>query len=180
MANSRLKKEEIDRLLSDLFAERRMLTYKLDRVREAITGLKSERAEKEDAASAKEAKAARKAAGAAKRKTRRKPGRRKKRETGRGYRLNDWDNMVAGAIAKADKPLAKKELLEKTSAWAKKTYAGMSDAEVEQKLTRTLQKLSGKRGVLGQHRTGRQRGVHYGLVDWFFHGKLREAYRMKV
>ncbi|MFN3876339.1 MAG: hypothetical protein ACK4L7_10560 [Flavobacteriales bacterium] len=111
---------------------------------------------------------------------RRKPGRRKKRTVVGGYRLNAWDNMVVAAVTKADRPLAKRDLMDMATAWAKKEEPRLKAADVEPKLTRTLQKLSGKRGLLGKHRTGLQRGVHYGLTDWFFHGKLRRDYLDKV
>jgi hypothetical protein len=50
------------------------------------------------------------------------------------------------------------------------------------KLTRVLQKLSGKRGVLGAHRSGLRRGYHYGLKDWFFasSGALRKQHYDKL
>ena len=61
--------------------------------------------------------------------------------------------------------------------WAAKAEPKMKPDEVEAKVTRTLQKLSGKRGELGTHRTGLRRGYHYGIKDWFFatSGKLKKA-----
>ena len=58
----------------------------------------------------------------------------------------------------------------------------MSAPEVEVKITRVLQKLSGKRGELGTHRTGLRRGYHYGLKEWFFasSGLLRRSYLDKL
>lgn len=182
MARERLKKEELDRLLTELFGERRLLMYKLDRVREAISELKALRGSKEAAEAGIEAPEGEgtKAARGTKPKRRRKPGRRKKRVVVGGYRLNDWDNMIVGAIKEADRLLTKEELRTKAAAWAKKAHPKLNADELEVKLTRTLQKLSGKRGVLGKYRTGLQRGFHYGITDWFFNGKLRKENKSKV
>lgn len=182
MARERLKKEELDRLLTELFGERRLLMYKLDRVREAISELKALRESKEAAEAGIEAPEGEgaKAPRGERTKRRRKPGRRKKRVVVGGYRLNDWDHMVVGAVKEADRLLTKEELRDKAAAWAKKAYPKLTADDLEVKLTRTLQKLSGKRGVLGKHRTGLQRGLHYGVIDWFFNGKLRKENKSKV
>ena len=188
MARERLKKEELDALLTEYFAERRQLMYKLERVRDAISELKKLRGLKEEGQQTEGQEAAPKrgagrpaAEKAAKRKgRRRKPGRRKKRTVVGGYRLSPWDMMVLDAVKSAGRLLTKQELFERTLAWAKKNAPKMKQADVEVKLTRVLQKLSGKRGVLGKHRTGLMRGLHYGLIDWFFHGKLRTEHKEKV
>lgn len=185
MARERLKKEELDRLLAELFGERRLLMYKLDRVRKAISELKTLRASKaaSEVGTGADGEAPKRGpsrpAGSGKAR-RRKPGRRKKRTVVGGYRLNTWDNMVVGAINAAKHLLTKQELLAHSIAWAKKNEPKTSKAGVELKLTRTLQKLSGRRGVLGKHRSGKQRGLHYGNMDWFFHGKLRQEHKDKV
>jgi hypothetical protein len=174
MAKDRLKKPELDRLLGEYFAERRMLMFKLDKVRTAIVELKRVRVEKEVSAEA--------AAESRKTRTtgRRKPGPRKKRTVKAGYRLNAWDSMIKEAITRSDRLLTKQELLAISLAWAKREEPKSKAADVEAKLTRTLQKLSGRRGVLGKHRTGKMRGLHYGIMDWFFHGKLRQEHQAKV
>ena len=66
--------------------------------------------------------------------------------------------------------------------WAKKNEPLMQEDEIDVKLTRVLQKLSGKRGVLGTHRSGLRRGYHYGLKDWFFasSGALRKQHYDKL
>lgn len=174
MAKDRLKKPELERLLGEYFAERRMLMFKLDKVRIAITELKRVRVEKEEAAEA--ATEARKTRST----HRRKPGPRKRRTVVGGYRLNAWDNMVVEAITRSNRLLTKQELLDITKAWAKREEPSAKSSEVEVKLTRTLQKLSGKRAVLGKHRSGKMRGLHYGIMPWFFHGKLRQEHKAKV
>lgn len=186
MARERLKKEELDRLLAELFGERRLLMYKLDRVRKSISELKGLRASKtasEEGPSA-DGEAPKRGPGRPRgsgvRRYRRKPGRRKKRTVKGGYRLNTWDNMIVEAITSAKRLLTKQELLDHSIAWAKKNEPKTKKAAVEVKLTRTLQKLSGRRGVLGKHRSGQQRGLHYGVMDWFFHGKLRQEHKDKV
>jgi hypothetical protein len=114
---------------------------------------------------------------------RRKPGRRKKRTIkDGGYRLSEWDDMVVNAITKAGRLLTKEELRAQAMVWAKKNEPLMKEDEIDVKLTRVLQKLSGKRGVLGTHRTGLRRGYHYGLKDWFFasSGSLRKQHYDKL
>lgn len=186
MARSRLKKAELEKLLSDYFAERRLLMYKLDRVRDAITELKGIKASKETDETVEGAPAKRGpgrppgSASGTKKGRRRRPGRPKKRKVKGGYRLNAWDQMIVAAITSADRLLTKQELLDHTLAWAKKNHPKMRGPAVDVKLTRTLQKLSGKRAVLGKHRTGKMRGLHYGVMDWFFNGKLRQEHKAKV
>jgi hypothetical protein len=74
------------------------------------------------------------------------------------------------------------EILKAAQAWAKKNEPRMKAADVELKLTRVLQKLSGKRAQLGTYRSGLRRGYHYGIKPWFFAstGKLRGKYLGKL
>jgi hypothetical protein len=181
MAKRRLNEKDVDQLLAHYRAERRRLNFQLDQVREAMAKLQGNRKanageEVEDGEAPK--RRGRKPADPAKPRYRRKPGRRKKRTVKEGgYRLNEWDNQVVAAITKNNRLLTKQELLDALTTWAKKAEPKMKAADIEVKLTRTLQKLSGKRGVLGTHRTGLVRGYHYGLKEWFFasSGKLRSS-----
>lgn len=68
--------------------------------------------------------------------------------------------------------------MDQATSWAKKNHPTLSEAEVEAFLTRTLQKLSGRKKLLGTHHSGLRRGYHYGLKDWFFQssGKLRKQH----
>ena len=171
MAAKRLNTEDIDELLANYRAERRRLNFQLTRVREAIAELKAVRDGKPIPARSGAKPATTKA-------TRRKPGRRKKREIkDGGYRLNPWDLMVIELIRSKDRLLPKEDIMAHAHKWAAKNEPKMSSEEVEAKVTRTLQKLSGKRGELGTHRTGLRRGYHYGIKDWFFatSGKLKKA-----
>lgn len=185
MANKRLSEKDIDQLLIQYRSERRRLSYQLETVREAISKLKGLRGAK----SAEEAGEApvkrgpgrpRKTATGAPRK---KPGRRKKRviKDG-GYRLSNWDEMVINLIKSRDQLLPKQDIMAHATTWAKKNEPGMKPDEVEAKITRVLQKLSGKRGVLGTHRSGLRRGYHYGIKDWFFSssGLLRKQHYDKL
>lgn len=187
MALARLKKAELEKLLGEFFAERRLLMYKLDRVRDAITELKSLKAIKTgtDDESGEEAVVKRgpgrpRSIGKPAVRRRRKPGRPRKRHVEGGYRLNEWDGMVTDAIIAAKRLLTKHELLDHALVWAKKNHPTMRAHDVDQKLIRTLVKLTGKRGVLGKVRTGEVRGLHYGVIDWFFHGKLRQEHKDKI
>lgn len=185
MAKRSLNEKEIDQLLGHYRSERRRLAFQLENVRGLIADLKRK---KEQAPKApvkakgpkgapgkaingrpRKAKSAKKAA--------RPVGRPKNRER-KPRELNAWDNMVLNAISTTGRLLPKEELLEHATAWAKKEEPGMKVAEVEAFLTRTLQKLSGRKKLLGTHHSGLRRGYHYGLMDWFFRssGKLRRQH----
>lgn len=186
MAIKRLGEKNIEVLLNQYRSERKRLIFQLNRVRDTIAQLKSMRAKEPPAP----------AEGVA---VKRGPGRprknadpaastaavarsRKKKLRGGGYRLNKWDEMILGHIRKVDRLLPKEDLLKQTITWAAKHEPRMTAEEVETKLTRVLQKLSGKRGDLGTHRSGLRRGYHYGLKEWFFasSGALRKQHLVKL
>ena len=185
MAKKRLNEKDIDQLLSHYRAERRRLSFQLDLVRSTITDLKKDKVNVP--ATAKRSTA--NADGVVKRgpgrprktesatKVPGKPGRPKKRER-KERALNEWDNVVLNAVKSTGRLLPKEELLEQSLAWAKKNEPTLSPEEVESFLTRSLQKLSGKKKLLGTHHSGLRRGYHYGLKDWFFQssGKLRKQH----
>lgn len=184
MARKRLNPEEINELLVQYRSERRRLSFQLERVREAIKDLRAARG---DGDQGDEEGVVRRGPGRPRgsgtKRYRRKPGRRKKRTiSGGGYKLSPWDEMVIEAIKKRDQLLPKSEILKAASVWAKKNEPKMTAQEVEAKITRVLQKLSGKRGVLGTHRSGLRRGYHYGLKEWFFSssGLLRKQHYEKL
>ena len=171
MAAKRLQQDDLEELLAHYRSERRRLNFQLEQVRQAISELKAVREGKPVTKRVSKTTTAKKT-------SRRKPGRRKKRviKDG-GYRLNPWDNMVIDLIRSKDRLLPKEEIMAHALKWAAKAEPKMKPDEVEAKVTRTLQKLSGKRGELGTHRTGLRRGYHYGIKDWFFatSGKLKKA-----
>ena len=185
MAGERMSKNDVEHLLKLYFSERRRLMFQLERVRASIAELKRRKVLKEE----KEENSAEglpkrgpgrppKTEGAPARRGR-KPGRRKKRTTKNGgYRLNPWDLMVRESIERSGL-LVKEDLLAIATEWAKRNDPKRKGKAIDIKLTQTLQKLSGKRGILGKQRTGDRRGYHYGLKDWFFKNanKLRPAYR---
>lgn len=171
MAAKRLNPDDLEELLAHYRSERRRLNFQLEQVRQAISDLKAVREGKPVSKRVASTSPAKKT-------TRRKPGRRKKREIkDGGYRLNPWDLMVIELIRSKDRLLPKEDIMAHAHKWAAKNEPKMSSEEVEAKVTRTLQKLSGKRGELGTHRTGLRRGYHYGIKDWFFatSGKLKKA-----
>lgn len=185
MAKKRLSEKDIDQLLAHYRNERRRLGYQMDLVRNAIADLK-ENKEKAAIKSASSAKAdgltpkrgpgrPRKDASTAAAPG--KPGRPKKRER-KERPLNEWDNVVVGTIKTSGRLLPKEELLDAAQSWASVNKPKLSTKEVEAYLTRSLQKLSGKKKLLGTHHTGLRRGYHYGLRDWFFQssGKLRKQH----
>jgi hypothetical protein len=188
MPPKKLNEKEVEQLLNQYRSERRRLLFQLENVRQAISALKGNTTTAPAASGEVPVKRgpgrprktdAEKAATKAKS----KPGRRKKRVvTGGGYRLSDWDSMVIGAIEKAGQLLPKESIMAAATAWAKTNAPEMSAEDIEAKITRVLQKLSGRRGQLGTHRSGLRRGYHYGLKDWFFtsSGLLRKQHYDKL
>ncbi|MBV6404983.1 MAG: hypothetical protein IT228_06110 [Flavobacteriales bacterium] len=176
MAKKKFTEKDIQQLLQHYRGERRRLVFQLEGVKKAIREL---RAMGTGAAAPTEKTAATKKRAAA---PKRKSGPRKKRVAPGGYRLSGWDDAVMNAVKGANRMMTKQQLLDVTKKWAAKNEPKTTAAEVEAKLTRALQKLSGRRGMLGTYRTGLQRGYHYGLKDWFFKstGKLRPAHLDKL
>lgn len=186
MPPKNLSEKEIEHLLTQYRSERRRLLFQLNTVRQAIASLKGTGTPAVSPTGepiVKRGPGRPRKTDAEKAATKAKPGRRKKRVvTGGGYRLSDWDDMVLEAITKADQLLPKEDIMLAATAWAGKNAPEMSAEEVEAKITRVLQKLSGKRGQLGTHRSGLRRGYHYGLKDWFFtsSGLLRKQHLDKL
>ena len=190
MARKRLNSKDIESLLNQYRGERRRLNFQLDNVRTQIADLKKllgDRTVEDDGEPSRARRGPGRPPGSRNRKAdaRRgpKPGRRKKRTIkGGGYRLSNWDLMVIDTVERADRLLPKVEILKAAQAWAKKNEPRMKPADVELKITRVLQKLSGKRAQLGTYRSGLRRGYHYGIKPWFFAstGKLRGKYLDKL
>lgn len=179
MAKKRLNEKDIDHLLNLYRAERRRLSFQLEQVRTAIIGLKKDRTSAPKSA-APVATGEKRGPGRPRKdapKVPGKPGRPKKRER-KVRELNDWDNMVLGAIRSTGRLLPKEDLLQQAKTWAASKKPGMKLPEIEAFLTRTLQKLSGRKKLLGTHHSGLRRGYHYGLKEWFFDssGKLRKQH----
>ncbi|MBP6310940.1 MAG: hypothetical protein WAR83_00410 [Flavobacteriales bacterium] len=186
MATRRLTPKDAEQLLAQYRSERRRLNFQLEKVRAAIAEIKGSVVPVEpgdgvvrlkrgpgrprkDPSQLKSAK--------------RISGKRKKREIkDGGYRLSSWDQLVIDTITKADQLITKGRLLKAAIVWAKKNEPSMTAKDVEDKLTRVLQKLSGKRQILGTHRTGMIRGYHYGIMKWFFasSGKLRKQHFERI
>ena len=192
MAKKRLPEKDIDQLLIHYRSERRRLTFQLDTVRTAILGLKKAKSSMPvvpkapstitlpDGTVKRRPGRPRKGEVVVK-KAKRGPGRPPKR-VHKPRELNKWDNMVMNAITTSDRLLPKGLLLAQARTWAAKQEPRMKAPEVEIFLTRTLQKLSGRKDLLGTHHSGLRRGYHYGLKDWFFNssGKLRKQHLDKL
>lgn len=192
MAKRHLSEKEIDQLLVAYRSRRRQLNYELDVVKTAIEDLKAQRSPSGTAEKAKVAVSAepvvkrgpgrpRKVVSDAPVKNKRGPGRPPKRAR-QPRELNKWDTAVLDTISNKQLLLPKEELLESLKAWAKKNEPSLSAEEVETYLTRTLQKLSARKKMLGTHHSGLRRGYHYGLREWFFEssGKLRRQHLDKL
>ncbi|MCB0792826.1 MAG: hypothetical protein H6595_10850 [Flavobacteriales bacterium] len=174
MPKRRFSDEDLEELLSHYRSERRKLIFQLDEIRRTIKQLRGSKTSDARTSGRRTSSAT----GTTRRRGR-KPGRKKKRTVkDGGYRLNDWDNAVVSAIKTTGRLLPKADLLVHLKKWAAKNEPKVRAAEIDAHLTRSLQKLSGKRGVLGKHHTGLRRGFHYGLKEWFFNtsGKLRRTH----
>ncbi|MCC6540828.1 MAG: hypothetical protein IT225_01270 [Flavobacteriales bacterium] len=190
MANVGLGEKNVDLLLIQYRAERKRLMFQLEVVRRTIGELEALRTKAvETVAEPKQKRGPgrpRKQVSEGEhkplrtRKKGRKRGRRKGSKTG-GYRLTDWDQLVLDTIKK-NGLLPKETILEHAHTWAMTNAKKMPPDEIAVKITRSLQKLSGTRGMLGKHRTGLRRGYHYGLKDWFFAstGALRRQHLDKL
>lgn len=187
MAKKRLNEKDTDQLLAHYRAERRRLSFQLDLVRTAIVDLKKNRTTTARPAARTASEGVVKRGPGRPRKvpattkSKRGPGRPPKRER-KERELNPWDNMVLDTIRSRKRLLPKEDLLKQATAWAKTTQPKLKGPEVEAFLTRTLQKLSGRKKLLGTHHSGLRRGYHYGLKDWFFNssGKLRRQHFDKL
>ncbi|HEY0978321.1 MAG TPA: hypothetical protein VGE21_12690 [Flavobacteriales bacterium] len=188
MAKKRLNEKDTDQLLAHYRAERRRLSFQLDLVRSAILDLKKGQANGARAASAAATggEPTKRGPGRPRKipavtKSKRGPGRPPKRER-KERELNPWDNMVLDTIRNRKRLLPKEDLLKQATVWAKTNQPKVKGAEVEAFLTRTLQKLSGRKKLLGTHHSGLRRGYHYGLKEWFFNssGKLRRQHFDKL
>lgn len=197
MAKKRLGEKDIDQLMVHYRSERRRLMFQLDQVRLALKDLKraltslprtgTKPAGKISGSRSKADPGVKRGPGrprknpTAQERTKRGPGRPPKRVRPE-RQLNEWDQMVLGSIKSSGKLLPKEEIMEYATKWAAVNQPSMKKAEVEQYVTRTLQKLSSKKGLLGTHHTGLRRGYHYGLKDWFFSssGKLRRQHYDKL
>lgn len=173
----RLSEGEVDDLLATYRSQRKQLNFQLGMVQQAIKDLKDYRVRKEELDEAR--KEARKNAPST---YKRKPGRRKKRTVVGGYKLNPWDQFIVDTITAKGELMTKSELVEARQAWGKENNAKTTAKETEMMITRSLNKLGGKRGDIGKHRTGIGRGLHYGIGDWFFanNGKLKGVNKDKI
>lgn len=192
MAKKRLSEKDIDQLLGHYRSERRRLIFQLETVRTAIIGLKKTKsmlpvAKKAPSTITLPDGTVKRRPGRPRKgevvikKAKRGPGRPPKRVR-KPRELNKWDLMVMNAIKTSDRLLPKEALLAQAKTWAAKQEPRMKAPEIEAFLTRTLQKLSGRKDLLGTHHSGLRRGYHYGLKDWFFNssGKLRKQHLDKL
>jgi hypothetical protein len=191
MANRKLGEKEIDQLLTNYRSERRQLSFRLELVRTALRDLKKAKAKLPKSApkpstitlpdGTVKRRPGRPRKGEVVVKQKKKPGRKPKRVRA-PRELNPWDTMVMNTIRSTGRLLPKQEILQQAYKWASVNEPSMKKPQVEVFLTRTLQKLAGRKGMLGMHHTGLGRGNHYGLKEWFFasSGKLRSSHLDKL
>ncbi len=192
MAKKRMNRNDAENLLAHYRSERRRLIFQLNLTRTALKDLKRllnslpKEAPKPNVVVLPDGTVKRRPGRPRKgevveKKPKRGPGRPPKRKFPERP-LNEWDNMVINAIKNKGKLLPKDELFKNAVSWASVHQPGMKKPQVEVFLTRTLQKLSGRKKMLGAHHTGLRRGNHYGLIDWFFKssGKLRRQHLDKL
>lgn len=86
-------------------------------------------------------------------------------ETGKGYRLSEWDNVVLHAVYNAGYPLTYNEMYEESMKYTTQNNLGFTESQVKGKINRTLQKLCVRREILLKHPYD-GRGYTYGLYFW--------------
>lgn len=188
MAKKRLNEKDVDMLLSQYRSERRRLNFQLGLVRTALKDLRRAKSAlpktppKPNVVVLPDGTVKRRPGRPRKgevveKKPKRGPGRPPKKVRP-PRELNPWDNMILNAIRSSGKLMPKEELMKHAIHWAGSNEPAMKKPAIEAFVTRTLQKLSGRKKMLGMHHTGLQRGNHYGLKEWFFQssGKLRRQH----
>ncbi len=201
MAKNKMPEKDLEALLNHYRGERRRLVFQLDQVRNALQDLKKTQASLPKATEKAlpegtvkrgrgrprkgevVANGPKRGPGRPRKgeivvkKSKRGPGRPPKR-TREPRELNVWDNMVLNAIKTTGLLLPKEDILKHAGKWAEAQEPAVNGPEVELMVTRTLQKLSSKKNLLGTYHSGLRRGNHYGLKEWFFNssGKLRRQH----
>jgi hypothetical protein len=103
-----------------------------------------------------------------------KPKKLKKAEDKKGYKLTFWDEYVIESIKQAGKVRITQEIVNFVSAKMKETGKNASDVEIQNKVTRSLQKLANRRGDLKKV-PFEGKGLAYALPAWFGdNGKLNK------
>ncbi len=191
MAKKRLNEKDVEMLLTQYRSERRRLNFQLGLVRNALKDLRRAKAAlpktppKPNVVVLPDGTVKRRPGrprkGEVVAKPKRGPGRPPKKV--RPLReLNKWDSMVMDTIKNTGKLMPKEDILKRAIHWAGSNEPSMKKPAVEVFVTRTLQKLSGRKKMLGMHHTGLRRGNHYGLKEWFFQssGKLRRQHMERL
>jgi hypothetical protein len=82
-----------------------------------------------------------------------------------GYKLSDWDNYVIQSIEKGGKVLITSEIIDQVKSKLNASGKSSSDAEIKNKVTRSLQKLVNRRGDLAKV-SFQGKGFAYALPKW--------------
>lgn len=83
----------------------------------------------------------------------------------KGYKLSDWDNYVIQSIEQSGKVLITSEIIDLVKSKMTDSGKKTTDAEVKNKVTRSLQKLVNRRGDLSKV-TFKGKGFAYSLPNW--------------
>jgi hypothetical protein len=94
-----------------------------------------------------------------------------------GYKLSNWDTFVIESIEKTGKVRITQEILDYVKAKMESSGKKTNDAEVKNKVTRSLQKLVNRRGDLSKV-SYKGKGFAYALPAWLNRkGKLLSEYK---
>jgi hypothetical protein len=92
----------------------------------------------------------------------------------KGYKLSPWDSLVMNSIKDAGKARISQEILDYVSIKMKESGKSVTDAEVKNKVIRSLQKLANRRKELKKVPYA-GKGFAYALPEWFDEkGKLNK------
>lgn len=86
-------------------------------------------------------------------------------DTGKGYRLSEWDNVILHAVYNANYPLTYNEMFEEGMKYVHQSGADLIEPQVKGKINRALQKLCANRGIVLKF-PHEGRGYTYGLNTW--------------
>ena len=95
----------------------------------------------------------------------------------KGYKLSQWDELVIGSIKDTDKVVITQEIIDYVKSKMNAGGKPVSENEVKNKVTRSLQKLANRRGDLKKV-SYKGKGYAYALPEWLdAKGKLDKQHK---
>jgi len=102
---------------------------------------------------------------------------RKKGSKATGYKLNEWDQALVDAIRTKGKVMINSEMVDVFDTLNQSMKLGLKEADLKNKLNRTLTKLANRRDILAKTSYS-GKGFAYGLNEWLRNGKMMKKYQI--